>query len=126
MHAVYATVLHTLWHLLVAGGCPYPGRRFTVGDKVMMKPGVTDSKGALSPGDVGTITNDDEGDLSGYTYKVRSAGGSTSGWFKESEVQCPTITTTPLTTTGITTEHTGRSTWINTVIAMCTLVLDPE
>ena len=93
-----------------------------------MKPGVAQGGGGLnmSPGEVGTISRDDE---DAEPYQVTSASGSVSGWFKESEVQClpiTTITTTPLTTAGITTEHTGRSTWINTVIAMCTLVLDPE
>ena len=67
--------------------CPYPGRRFTVGDKVMIKPGVADSNGALSQGQVGTIITDDRDE---QPYKVKSASGSTSEWFRESEVQCPT------------------------------------
>ena len=58
----------------------------------MMKPGVTDGFGALSQGQVGTITSDDRDE---QPYKVRSASGSTfrskaTQYFRESEVQCPT------------------------------------
>ena len=69
--------------------CPYPGRRFTTGDKVMLKPGVADSNGAIRQGQVGTIVQDDR---DSRPYKVRAPGGSASEYLRESEVQCPTTT----------------------------------
>ena len=51
-----------------------------------MKNGVVDDNGALSQDQVGTITSDDK---DSQPYRVTSASGATSEYFRENEVQCP-------------------------------------
>ena len=76
-----------------SSSCPHPGRRFTSGDQVMLRSGVTDGNRALSQGQVGTIIQDDR---DGTPYVVRGRNGILfqsefqSIYLRESEVRCPT------------------------------------